>query len=157
MSTSSMTKIVDTECPGCKKKFGTAVDLNELELSPGKFQHQEVQEKTPVSELESMVEKAIAKREAAKVEPPKEKEKAKVKIPAHIKKYRCKTCDKLHDNPDFEGVAKGKCDTCDTHFTNRSKGKCPYCKDGEIEAIDESDLESMGLYSEDMEEEEHEH
>ena len=157
MSTSSMTKIVDTECPGCKKKFGTAVDLNELELSPGKFQKQEVHDHAPpTSELEAMVENAIKKREAAKPEAPKQ-EKPKTKIAAHIPKYRCKDCDKLHDNPDFEGMAKGKCDTCGGIFTKKSKGKCPYCKDGEIEALDESDIESMGLYTEEMEEEEHEH
>lgn len=139
------------DCPHCKGK----IDV-EIERKPAPKVHIEKQEDPtmPVSELESFVEKAIAKREASKPEAPKQ-EKPKTKIAAHIPKYRCKDCDKLHDNPDFEGLAKGKCDTCGGIFTKKSKGKCPYCKEGEIEALDESDIESMGLYTEEMEEEEH--
>ena len=152
MTTAIETKPID--CPHCKGKIEV-----EIERRPAAKVHiEKLEDPTmPVSELETFVEKAIAKREAAKVETiPKEKEKSP-KIPSYVKKYKCKSCGKLHENKEFEGLPKGRCDTCGSILTNRSKGKCPYCKDGEIEALEESDLEEMGLYLEDEEENEHEH
>lgn len=70
-----------------------------------------------------------------------------IKAPPHIKKGKCKSCGKLHDNALYEGPAKGQCDNCGAFFTNKTAGKCPYCKPGEIGELDPEDIEKMELYS----------
>ncbi len=152
MTTALETKNID--CPHCKGKIEV-----EIERKPAKV-HIEKQEEPQlaVSELDASVERVLAKRDATKVPEPAKEEKKGPKLPSYIKKYKCKSCGKLHENKEFEGLPKGKCDTCGSILTNRSKGKCPYCKDGEIESIDDDELNEMGLYTEDEEEsEEHEH
>jgi predicted Zn-ribbon and HTH transcriptional regulator len=75
-----------------------------------------------------------------------------------VKKGKCKNCGSLHDNELYEGPAKGRCDNCGSIFSNKSKGKCPFCKPGEIEALDEDDIAALELYADDEDnEEEHDH
>ena len=80
-----------------------------------------------------------------------ENDRPKVKIPSHVKKYKCKTCGKLHENKEFEGIPKGQCDNCGAFFTDRKSGKCPFCKPGEIGELEPEDVEKMELYKDENE------
>ena len=147
MTAALETKNID--CPHCKGKIEV-----EIERKPAKVHIEKTDEPAlAVSELDAAVERVIEKRKTK--EPEEKKEKSTLKIPTHVKKYKCKSCGKLHENKEFEGKPKGQCDNCGAFFTNRSSGKCPYCKPGEIGELDDEAIEKMELYED--EEDEHDH
>ena len=151
-----MAKVIGTvKCTHCDKEHDAEIDLDNLpKISNAKLiddAHNHAVEKQ-VTELTEQVKKLSEK-------PAEESQtkKGTVRAPAFIKKAKCRHCNKLHDNELYEGPVKGKCDNCG-QLSTRSKGKCPFCKPGEIEAMDSDDIESLELYSEDEEnEEEHDH
>lgn len=148
------TKIIDTTCPGCKKEFGTAVDLEELQVSLGKFNNGHEKGDSDIRKEIAELKEMLKPKETPPAPAPEKPKKPTVKAPPHIKKAKCKNCNKLHDNENYEGPAVGKCDNCGEKFTDRTDGKCPYCKPGEIEKLDEDDRADMELFEDDPEEHE---
>lgn len=155
------TVTVDTYCPGCKKEHPTVINVDDLSLAVGKVRLPE--EKNSEESIDQVVERALKKREVGGgggglLDPEKEKEKPKddPDIPSHVAKYHCKGCGSLHTNKKFKGLPLGKCDTCGEKFNSKKSGKCPYCKDGEIEELSDDDLEEMGIFLPDEDEHSHE-
>ena len=119
-------------CPGCKANIEIERDKPTHRIVEHDHAHDDTSDK-----LNTILEKLNSKPEPIKDEP---KEPKQV-VPAYIEKYKCKGCGKIHDNDAFEGPAIGQCDTCGEKFTKKKKGKCPYCKPGQIEAIEDDDVE----------------
>ena len=65
------------------------------------------------------------------------------KIPSHLPKYKCRTCDTYHENKTFKRP-KGKCENCG-QFAQEDKGHCPTCAEGELEPIDDEELDDLGI------------
>src|SRR5690349_17728473 len=102
-----MAKVVGTvTCTNCGKEHDATVDLDNLpKISNAKLieeAHNDSISKQ-VTELSETVKKLSEK--PAVQEPPK---KATISAPPFVKKAKCKNCDKLHDNPNNDGRAKGQ-------------------------------------------------
>ena len=148
----SQIELKPIDCPHCKGKIEV-----EIERKPAKVV---IQKEEKEIEIDKVVEAALAKRldagKAADVMPKEEKPKDDPDIPSHVAKYHCKGCGSLHTNKKFKGLPLGKCDTCGEKFNSKKSGKCPYCKDGEIEELSDDDLEEMGIFLPDEDEHNHE-
>ena len=77
------------------------------------------------------------------LEPPVVETKTIEKIPSHLPKYKCKNCDTYHENKTFKRP-KGKCENCG-QFAQEDKGHCPTCAEGELEPIDDEELDDLGI------------
>ncbi len=68
------------------------------------------------------------------------------KLSQFIPGFRCKdgTCDQVHANSRFTRLPKGKCQNC-SQFSGSKGGKCAWCKQNEIEEVDEEELEDLGI------------
>lgn len=72
--------------------------------------------------------------------------KKEPKIQPFIPGYRCAgtDCNEVHPNPNYTKRPKGKCRNCD-QFSSKKEGKCPWCKQDEIEEIDQDELKDRGI------------
>ncbi len=131
--------IIDTYCPDCKKEHATAIPLDDLKIAVGSI-HQEKEEKPDIE--------AIIDRKLEKLKPPVVEEKPKsseIKLQSHVPGYRCgPDCQKLHKNKEYKTRPKGKCNNC-SQFSNVEKGACPWCENGEIEKVDEDELDDLEI------------
>lgn len=153
--TTSAPEIIKKNCPGCNHPLEI-----EVERTPYKMHIEKPEDpQMAVSELDAHIEKVLENRKPKEDLKDREKKEgpATIKAPAHIKKGKCKSCGKLHDNELYEGPAKGQCDNCGAFSTNTTSGKCPYCKPGEIGALEDEDIAQMDLYSSTDEEDDHDH
>ncbi len=68
------------------------------------------------------------------------------KIQSFIPGARCSNgdCDEIHKNPNYTIRPKGKCRNCD-QYSNKKEGKCAWCKQDEIEEIDQDELTDRGI------------
>lgn len=68
------------------------------------------------------------------------------KMPAFIPGYRCvgADCNQVHKNPNYTKRPKAKCRNCD-QFSLKIEGNCPWCKQDELEEIDEDELKDKGI------------
>lgn len=86
-----------------------------------------------------------AKQAAATASQP---QKSSAYVPPYVAKYRCQGCNgRLHENENYQGPPAGKCDSCYEKFMKKIDGQCPFCAHGQVEPLDEGDLEDMGLYT----------
>jgi hypothetical protein len=132
------------DCPGCGDK---------LKIPKEKATHTITEnDNSPIlAKLE-----ALEKRLAEKAEPaaPKEPEKKPEgpALPSYMPGYRCAAgddCTRVHKNKNHKAKIKGKCSNCD-QFSSASKGPCPWCEDGELEAVDEDELEDLKIRKPDV-------
>lgn len=134
---------IDTiSCPGCKAN----IEIERENPTHRIVEHEHGDElRDKIDRLEKMLTDKPK---------PEEKKEPEIYVPPYIEKYKCKSCGDIHTNKKYEGPAVGKCDTCGEKSSKKSKGKCPYCKEGKIEPFDaseDSDIERYG--QEDGEEE----
>ena len=68
------------------------------------------------------------------------------KMASYIPAYNCVNgdCGQIHKNPNYRFRPKGKCRECD-QFSKNSSGKCVWCKQDEIEEIDQDELTDRGI------------
>lgn len=84
--------------------------------------------------------------------------------PEYMPAFRCKNgnCDiGIHRNQNYKKRPKGKCKNCN-QFSGHKDGDCPWCKDedgkrGEIEELDEDELDDLGIPNPAVSEDEHNH
>lgn len=98
----------------------------------------------PVENTPKMtVKKAIQTEKIPDAEPVAPQIQVQTKIPSHIPKYKCKNCDKLHDNPDYKKRPRFKCENCGTINAG------PYCqtctKGEEFTELSDEELEDLGI------------
>jgi len=67
-------------------------------------------------------------------------------LPSFIPRYRCSdgSCGKIHPNPDFQELPKGKCRNCD-QFNRKPDVPCTWCNSDDVDEIDNDDLEDWGV------------
>ena len=68
------------------------------------------------------------------------------KMASYIPAYNCVNgdCGQIHKNPNYRFMPKGKCRECD-QFSKNSSGKCVWCKQDEVEEIDQDELTDRGI------------
>lgn len=66
------------------------------------------------------------------------------KVQSFVPGLRCNDCNEVHPNPNYKQRPKGKCNNCG-QFSSKKEGKCPWCKQDEIEEIDKDELENLGI------------
>lgn len=68
------------------------------------------------------------------------------KIQSFVPGFRCKdgTCSEIHPNPRYTTRPKSKCRNCD-QFSVKKEGKCPWCKQDELEEIDKDELTNLDI------------
>ena len=72
--------------------------------------------------------------------------KKETKMPSYIPAYRCPDgdCGQIHKNTRYTYRPKGKCRNCD-QYSNKKEGKCAWCKQDELEEIDQDELTDRGI------------
>lgn len=125
-----MKLITETDCPHCKKTHEAELDLENLEMPKQDIPKMTVKASIPEQNITNAVtDEPIIQ--------------TKIKIPSHIPKYKCKNCDKLHDNPDYKKRPRFKCENCDQ--LNPSE-QCEFCNKGEsFEELSDDDLDNLGI------------
>ncbi len=127
-------KIID--CPHCKGKLNV-----EIERQPATVKIQEDTTSKVMQKLQDLEER-IATKPPVVEEKPKSSE---IKLQSHVPGYRCgPDCQKLHKNKEYKMRPKGKCNNC-SQFSNVEKGACPWCENGEIEKVDEDELDDLEI------------
>jgi hypothetical protein len=122
--------LTETECPHCKKSHEAELDLEKFEI--------------PKDEKAKINIKGVINTEKPEPTPqPEPQIQVKTKIPSHIPKFKCKNCDKLHDNPDYSKRPKFKCQNCG------SLNAGPYCqtcsKGEEFDELTDEELDELGI------------
>lgn len=144
-----MKLITETDCPHCKQKHEAELDLDNFELPQIEKPKMTVKSTIPTQITEPTPQ--------LQAEPTQEPQiKTKVKVPAHIPKFKCKNCDKLHDNPDYSKLPRFKCKNCDQL---NPTPQCEFCNNEDSDDFDElsnEDFENMGIRTPNHEHE-HEH
>ena len=137
-----------TTCPGCNKEHDAEMDLSELD---------NVEKSNNVSKFEP---KQVQNGNTMLFEAPKEIEKIIEVVPDFMPGYRCKdgNCDiGVHKNKNYKKRVKGKCENCG-QFSKHPNGDCPWCKKdgkrGEIEPIDDEELDDLGIVAPQIDEHE---
>lgn len=126
-----MKLITETDCPHCKKPHEAELDLENLELPPPERSQMKVKSQVPTTAPDGITldsEPQVI---------------TKVKIPGHIPKYKCKNCDKAHDNPDYKLRPRFKCSNCGQL---NPTAQCQFCDKAEdFEELSDDDLDEMGI------------
>jgi len=125
-----MKLLTETECPHCKKSHEAELDLENFDI--------------PHEEKPKMTVKKVENAASPAPEPePQIQVKEKIKIPAHIPKYKCKNCDKLHDNPDYKKRPRFKCENCGSLNAGEY---CQTCSKGEeFTELSDEELDDLGI------------
>lgn len=122
----------DALCPGCNKEHPVSFDIDKLEVTKPVI--------APTSILNHATTQLTQQLDAPIVEQPK----VIVKIPKNIPKYKCKNCDKNHENKDYSERSKFKCEKCG-QFSSDGKS-CLFCNNTEdFEELDDDELDDMGI------------
>ena len=125
-----MKLITETDCPHCKKPHEAELDLENLELPA-------------IERSQLKIKSATAAPQAEQQEIPEPQVITKTKIPGHIPKYKCKNCDKAHDNPDYKTRPRFKCSNCGQLNPTQ---QCQFCdKSEEFEELSDDDLDELGI------------
>lgn len=132
------TKLVDTECPGCHKKFGTAVNLDEIVIG----QVHKEREHEPLPDIGAMIDQKLKEREPK--EAPKEKKEIKVKLPRTQPKWYCtgKGCEG-HDNEDYSERPYKRCTKCNRWGGSKDVTTCPMCGNNDPDDFEIDDDETL--------------
>ena len=129
-------------CPGCKAN---------IELERKQPTHRIIEHDQETPDIEELVKKEVEKLKP--IDKPEEKPaKKEIELPSHVPGYRCSAgdnCTRVHKNKNHKARPKGKCNNCD-QFSNATKGPCPWCEEGELEAIDEDELDDMKIRKPDV-------
>lgn len=145
-----MKVIGETDCPHCKKSHEAEIDLGDLQLP--KIEKSKVE----VKEILNPTTAGQVQLQEQKPKEPEAKVILKTKVPSHIPKFKCKNCDKLHDNPDYKKLPRFKCKNCDQL---NPTPQCEFCNNEDNDEFDElsdDDFENMGIKVPHIEHE-HEH
>ena len=132
---------IDGDCPHCKK---------EVTLDTEKLQYVKQEDGNLVNTRVS----AAGNNQILQVpeQKPSIVEKIKEVLPEFMPAGRCKNgnCDVgIHKNPNYKKRPKGKCTNCG-QFSAHKEGDCPWCKNedgkrGEIEELDDDELDELGI------------
>lgn len=124
---------IDHDCPHCKK--GITLDTEKMEVLEVTKQ---AENPTIQNKTNQVLEKPIE---------PEIKTEIKTVIEDFKPGYECPdgNCEiGVHKNKNYSKRVKGKCSNCD-QFTKHDKGKCPWCKQDQIEPIEQEELEELGI------------
>jgi hypothetical protein len=122
--------ITEQDCPNCKTHYEGEIELEGLQTAP------QQKPKIQVKQIQTPQEPQIQTPQEPQIQ-------VKTKIPSHIPKFKCKNCDKLHDNPDYSKRPKFKCQNCG------SLNAGPYCqtcsKGEEFDELTDEELDELGI------------